>query len=195
VSTARPIDESRSDEKTLRLSFPDDGLRLDDLVLRLPNSDDREALAEAFIDGELTEAANISPFSRDELAQGLPDLPALVESGRLAPLVVADVDSGAIFGGGTLHHLDPRRGIIEIGYWLYPSARGRGIATKIARALAEHAFALGFQRVAAYVDVGNVDSERVLERAGFTREGVIRSMGRLGGRRDDKTIFSLLPGE
>ena len=53
---------------------------------------------------------------------------------------------------------------------------GGAIATRVARALAEHAFALGVQRVAAYVNVGNLESERVLERAGFTREGVVRSM-------------------
>jgi RimJ/RimL family protein N-acetyltransferase len=195
VSTPGPSNPSGVGEETLRLSFPEGGLRFDDLVLRLPRSEDLQRLAAAFADGELTEADNISPFSRDEVAKGLPHLPALVASGRLAPLVVADVDSGVIFGGGTLHHLDPRRGIIEIGYWLYPSARGRGIATKVARTLAEYAFVLGFRRVAAYVNVGNVESERVLERAGFTREGVSRSMGNIDGPRVDKTIFSLLPGE
>jgi RimJ/RimL family protein N-acetyltransferase len=97
--------------------------------------------------------------------------------------------------GGALHHLDAYRRIIEIGYWLFPRARGRGVATKVARALAEHAFALGVQRVVAYVNVGNRDSERVLERAGFTREGISRSMPKPDGRRIDKTVYSLLPDE
>ncbi|HUY72035.1 MAG TPA: GNAT family protein, partial [Gaiellaceae bacterium] len=87
------------------------------------------------------------------------------------------------------------RGIIEIGYWLYPRARGRGIATKVARALAEYAFKLGVHRVTAYVSVDNLQSERVLERARFTREGVLRSMPKPDGGRVDRTIFSLLPGE
>jgi len=47
----------------------------------------------------------------------------------------------------------------------------------------------------AYVNVGNTASERVLERAGFTREGIVRSMPKPDGRRVDKTLFSLLPGE
>lgn len=34
-----------------------------------------------------------------------------------------------------------------------------------------------------------------VERAGFTREGVVRSMPKPDGRRIDKTLFSLLPGE
>ena len=61
--------------------------------------------------------------------------------------------------------------------------------------LAEYAFSLGVERVAAYVNVGNVESERVLERAGITREGVVRSLPKPDGRRVDKTLFSLLPGE
>ena len=77
---------------------------------------------------------------------------------------------------------------------MLPDARRRGVATAIARMLAEHAFSLGIQRVAAYVNVGNIASERVLERAGFMREGVVRSMPKPDGRRGDKTLFSLLPG-
>ena len=179
----------------LRLSFPEEGLSLGDLVVRLPRPGDEEAVAAAFADEELREAGNLPELSRDELAEALPHVADLLASGRLAPLVVVDAASGEIFGGGTLHHLDPERGVLEIGYWLYPKARGRGIATRIARALAEHAFSIGVQRVAAYVNVGNVESERVLERAGFTREGVVRSLPKPDGRRVDKTLFSLLPGE
>jgi RimJ/RimL family protein N-acetyltransferase len=189
VSTPGQSSPQGFDERTLRVSFPEEGLRFDNLVLRLPGYRDLQGLAAAFADGELNEADNISPFSRDEVAERLRDSPTL------ARLVVADVETGDILGGGTLHHLDPKRSVIEIGYWLYPRARGRGVATKVARALAEYAFTLGLQRVAAYVEVGNVPSERVLERAGFTREGVIRSLPKSEGRRVDKTLFSLLPGE
>ena len=78
---------------------------------------------------------------------------------------------------------------------MLPHARRRGIATTVARLLSERAFSLGIARVAAYVNVGNAASEGVVERAGFTREGVVRSMPKPDGRRVDKTLFSLLPGE
>ena len=182
-------------EGTLRLSFPEQGLLLDDLLVRLPRPGDEDAVAAAFADEELREAGNLPQLSRDELASALPHIPELLSSGRLAPLVVVDARSGDVLGGGTLHHLDAERGLLEIGYWLYPHARGRGIASRLARALAQHAFSLGVERVAAYVNVGNVASERVLERAGFTREGVVRSLPKPDGRRVDKTLFSLLPGE
>lgn len=180
---------------TIHLSVPAEGIPFDGLLLRLPTLADVDGVAPAFSDPELREAGNLPPFSRDELIERLPGLGALVGSGRLAPLVVVDPRLGEVLGGGTLHHLDAERAIIEIGYWLHPHARGRGIATRLARVMAEHAFTLGVQRVAAYVNVGNLSSERVLERAGFTREGVVRSLPKPDGRRVDKTLFSLLPGE
>ena len=179
----------------ITLSFPAEGISFDSLLLRLPTLADVDGVAGAFDDPELREAGNLPPFSREELIERLAGLPALVASGRLAPLVVVDPTQGEVLGGGTLHHLDSERAIVEIGYWLYPHARGRGIATRLARVLAAHAFSLGVQRVAAYVNVGNAPSERVLERAGFTREGVVRSLPKPDGRGIDKTLYSLLPGE
>lgn len=175
--------------------MPPEGIRAGDLILRLPGLDDVDALLPAFGDPELREAGNLPAFGRDELAASLSELPALAESGRLLPLAAVDPRSGEVIGAGILHHLDAERKIVEIGYFVFPAARGRGAATTIARTLAEHAFSVGVERVAAYVNVGNRASERVLERAGFTREGVIRSMPKPDGRRVDKMLFSLLPGE
>jgi RimJ/RimL family protein N-acetyltransferase len=182
-------------ETTLSLAVPSEGLRAGGVVLRFPALDDVDAMLPAFTDDELREAANLPAFDREELAGSIQELPELAERGRLLALAAVDSATDAIVGGATLHHLDSERKIVEIGYFVLPAARGRGIATTIARTLAEHAFSLGIERVAAYVNVGNTASERVLERAGFTREGVVRSMPKPDGRRVDKTLFSLLPGE
>jgi RimJ/RimL family protein N-acetyltransferase len=177
----------------LSLSAPPEGFGGGGVVLRVPTLDDVDGLLPAFQDPETREAGNLPAFDREELRSSLGDLPSLMESGRLMPLAALDADSGEVIGAGMLHHLDTERSIVEIGYWVLPAARGRGVATTIARLLAEHAFSLGVQRVAAYVNVGNDASGRVLERAGFTREGVVRSMPKPDGRRVDKTLFSLLP--
>jgi RimJ/RimL family protein N-acetyltransferase len=179
----------------MRLSVPTDGIRESEIVLRLPTIDDVDALLPAFADPETRDAGNLPAFGRDELAASLQDLPALADSGRLLPLAAVGADTGEVIGAGMLHHLDLERSIVEIGYFVLPQARGRGVGTTIARMLAEHAFSLGIARVAAYVNVGNDASHRVLERAGFTREGVVRSLPKPDGRRVDKTLFSLLPGE
>ena len=57
--------------------------------------------------------------------------------------------------------------------------------------LAEHAFANGIYRVEAHVRLGNVASERVLERLGFTRDGIKKRFLRHGEGRVDATLFSL----
>jgi RimJ/RimL family protein N-acetyltransferase len=182
-------------EPTLRLAVPPEGLRARDVILRFPSLDDVDAILPAFTDPEIRDAGNLPEFGREELVASLRDLPLLAERGRLLALAALDAETGEVIGGGMLHHLDAERRIVEIGYWVFPPARGRGVATTIARMLAEHAFSLGVERVAAYVNVGNTASERVVERAGFTREGVVRSMPKPDGRRVDKTLFSLLPGE
>jgi RimJ/RimL family protein N-acetyltransferase len=179
----------------MRLSVPPEGLRSGDIVLRFPSLDDVDAILPAFTDPELREAGNLPAFDRAGLVASIEELPSLAEMGRLLALAAVDAETGDVVGGATLHHLDAERRIVEIGYFTLPHARRRGIATAVARLLAEHAFTLGIERVAAYVNVGNVASERVVERAGYTREGVVRSMPKPDGRRVDKTLYSLLPGE
>jgi len=182
-------------EAIFGLSIAEAGITDGVVLLRVPTAGDVDGVVPAFADPELREAGNLPPFSRDELLAQLPFFPALAASGRLLPLIALDAAMLDAVGGGTLHHLDAERAIVEIGYWVLPHARRRGIGTRIARLLAEHAFSLGVERVAAYVNVGNTPSERVLECAGFTREGVVRSMPVPGDRRIAKTLFSLLPGE
>jgi RimJ/RimL family protein N-acetyltransferase len=86
--------------------------------------------------------------------------------------------------------------VAETGYWLGPAARGRGYATEAVRAVARHAFGLGLTRIELLAAVGNVASQRVAERAGFTREGVLREARPLpGGKKADMVRFRLLEGE
>jgi RimJ/RimL family protein N-acetyltransferase len=84
------------------------------------------------------------------------------------------------------------RDVVELGYWLFVHARGRGVATRVVRELSNHAFANGIWRVEAHVRVGNEASERVLERVGFVREGVKGQFLRHEGARADATLFVLL---
>jgi RimJ/RimL family protein N-acetyltransferase len=106
--------------------------------------------------------------------------------------VIVDTRNAEILGSLTLHHLDPMRDVVELGYWLFTTARGRGVATRAVEAAVEHAFANGIYRVEAHVRVGNAASERVLERAGFEREGVKRNLLRRDDERHDATLFARL---
>ena len=136
-------------ESTLRLSLPDTGITDGAVVLRTPREADVDGLMPAFSDPALREAGNLPAFGRAEMLASLEHLPAMATSGRLLPMIASDARTAEPIGGGTLHHLDAERAIVEIGYWILPHARRMGFATRIARLLAEHAFALGVERVAA----------------------------------------------
>lgn len=177
------------------LVFPGEGIRRDDLLFRLPTAADAPTLAPAFQDPDIGGRANMPTLDEVTLRTLTPLLEERMEKGVFLPLLVVDTESGEILGGGDLHQINRELGQCEIGYWLFHYARGKGIATRTARFLAEHGFSIGLERIEARVAAGNPESERVLERAGFTREGVLRSLPRRSGGREDMVLFSLLPGE
>jgi RimJ/RimL family protein N-acetyltransferase len=76
-----------------------------------------------------------------------------------------------------------------IGYSMLPGFRGRGGATRAVRLLSAWAFEIGVRRLVAGTAPDNVASQRVLERAGFTREAIERSRFESpdGSRVDDFT--------
>jgi ribosomal-protein-alanine N-acetyltransferase len=84
---------------------------------------------------------------------------------------------------------------VELGYAVTPAARGRGVATEALRQLTEWAFDQGMQRVTALISPDNAASSRVALKAGYTYEGVMRSMHHIDGRRSDLQSWSILPGE
>jgi RimJ/RimL family protein N-acetyltransferase len=89
-------------------------------------------------------------------------------------------------------------GFAEIGYILFPDGRSRGYATRTVQLVADWVLGdLGLGRLQARTSVGNVASERVLERVGFRREGLARSGFVLPVSREwvDTTMWSLLPGD
>jgi RimJ/RimL family protein N-acetyltransferase len=81
----------------------------------------------------------------------------------------------------------------EIGYWMAPEARRRGIGARATRMLAEWAMTtLGIERLELLANPDNEPSQRLAERAGFTREGTLRKYRRRHGIREDLVMFSLL---
>lgn len=83
----------------------------------------------------------------------------------------------------------------SIGYWLLEDSRRKGHATRAVRLIASWALPeMRLGRLQLHTDPENVASQRVAERAGFTREGILRAYnGRRDGTRADAVVYSLLP--
>jgi RimJ/RimL family protein N-acetyltransferase len=107
---------------------------------------------------------------------------------------IVDAESDELLG--SIGFFQPQEGVGEVGYWIAASARGRGAAVRGVRLMVEWALgARELRRIQIHTLPGNRASERVAEKAGFTREGVLRSYAVMKGRVTDITMFSLLPGE
>ncbi|ONM10200.1 uncharacterized N-acetyltransferase p20 [Zea mays] len=87
---------------------------------------------------------------------------------------------------------DPCRA--ELGYVLARAHWGRGVATAAVKRTVTAVFGEvpGLERVEALVDVANLASQRVLEKAGFTREAVLRKYGANKGVVRDKVMCSFI---
>jgi RimJ/RimL family protein N-acetyltransferase len=85
-------------------------------------------------------------------------------------------------------------GMAETGYWMVAEHRGRGVATRALRLLSRWAILdLGLWRLQLQTMTGNTASQAVAERAGFTREAVLRRYMENRGSRCDSVMFSLVP--
>jgi RimJ/RimL family protein N-acetyltransferase len=103
--------------------------------------------------------------------------------------------SGELFGAIGVS-IQSDSGIAEIGYWLAPEARGRGLATRALRLLSVWTLReTDIARLQLQTDVENLASQAVATRAGFTREAVLRAYMDNRGTRHDSVMFSIIPGE
>jgi ribosomal-protein-alanine N-acetyltransferase len=104
-----------------------------------------------------------------------------------------EVDGAALGGIGIV----PQEGLsvytAHFGYWLGEPAWGRGIATAAARAMASQVFStFPFARLEASVFAWNAASMRVLEKSGFSREGVLRHSVFKDGELIDSVMYAKL---
>ena len=84
----------------------------------------------------------------------------------------------------------------EIGYTLAPDRQGHGYATEAVRAVLDHLFRVqGLHRVSAECDARNTPSARLLERLGFTREGLRRQHTWIKHEWTDDLLYGLLAEE
>ncbi|HVV74740.1 MAG TPA: GNAT family protein [Mycobacteriales bacterium] len=84
----------------------------------------------------------------------------------------------------------------QIGIWLAPEARGKGHGTAAQRLIVDYLFAESTrERVEAGTEAGNIGEQRALEKAGFSREGVLRRACLRAGEYRDMVVYSKLRGE
>jgi len=135
--------------------------------------------------------------SPGELARRISSGELIGEHGGL--LAVID-DAGQVVGDVSWNRMlngPPPNGYCwNVGVWIAPEHRGKGHGAEAQRQMAAYLFAnTYFERVEASTEVDNVGEQRALEKAGFTREGVLRKACFRDGEWRDMVMFSKVRGE
>ncbi len=115
-----------------------------------------------------------APYTMDDATTYVERRRELAATGQCVTWAVADPEDDRILG--TVLWFNWTADVeCEVGWWLHPDARGRGLATRAVRLLVGHVFeALGVQRVKACVAVDNTSSRQVAESVDFRQYGVER---------------------
>lgn len=116
------------------------------------------------------------------------------DDGRRAEFVAEDAATATRLGRVGLYLGE--YGGAEMGYWVDPRARNRGVATTAVRAVCQWAVtAAGVELIEWRCVAGNIASRRVAEKAGFLIEGTLRKRRVRDGVRVDEWVGSLLRDE
>jgi ribosomal-protein-alanine N-acetyltransferase len=120
-----------------------------------------------------------------------------IAQGTGVPFLIFERQTGRLAGGITLGNI--RQGVAQsaqIGYWMGERYSGRGMMVEAVGLVVEFGFkTLRLHRIEAACIPDNTRSIHVLEKAGFQREGLLRSYLRINGVWQDHYLYALVSGE
>ena len=106
--------------------------------------------------------------------------------------IAVDVASGEVLADCSISQINRVHGFANLGYWVRSTATRQGLGSALARRVARFGVEeLGLNRLEILTALGNTGSQRVAEKAGATREGVMRSRLILRDEVIDAALFSL----
>jgi ribosomal-protein-alanine N-acetyltransferase len=166
------------------------------IKLRYAVEADAERLLELASDREVTRWFSWGPYSTLAEPQAyIATLERRREAGELLDFVI-DHHADGVIGVTGLSELAARDRRATVGTWVGRPHWGTGANPESKQLIGALAFGhLGFDRLTAWANTRNGRSQLALERAGFTREGVLRGWHRHGEERHDVVVFRLLRGE
>jgi RimJ/RimL family protein N-acetyltransferase len=150
-------------------------LTVDELVLRPWRPADAAAVLAVCQDPEIARWVTIpQPFLAADADAFIENAQTMWRDGTGAAFAIVDGATDRLLGAVT--RFGPEGHQATFGLWLAPDARGRAVGSRSLRLVADWTFATtGAIRLDAFIMVGNEASNRMVERAGFEREGVLRA--------------------
>jgi RimJ/RimL family protein N-acetyltransferase len=177
--------------------LPDEQILGARVLLRTPEKRDADAIVAACADPVLIRFLPMiaTPYRRQDALAWIASAPAARQQGG-ASFVIADPATDQVLGSIGLHDVSAVEGNGEIGYWVAPWARNRGVAADGTRTLTAWAHVHGLDRLALLTEQENWPSQKVALACGYRREGLARGRGRSrDGGRHDLIVWARLSGD
>ena len=125
-------------------------------------------------------AIDVLALNRERWASGSPTLSICERDGTCVGLVWIN-----------LRETDRATG--WVGYWLLPTARGRGLATRAVRLISAWAVCqMGLTKIRLTTEPENDPSRRVAERSGFRQTDFLHHQATIDGRWIDQVVYELV---
>lgn len=160
------------------------------VCLRYRQVADLDAIRAASHDPDTRRWLNDPPMDDEARAASMARVADAFQSGRAAPLVIADQATGQAIGLINVQFRDDR--VATIAYSVFPGHRGQGVAPRAVRLAVDWAFSqLGLSELLLEIDPGNLASVRVAEKCGFTPAGRTPDRDRGGDGSGGKLVFAL----
>ncbi len=152
------------------LPLPDPPLADEEIVLTPFSELDLGPLVDYCNDPEIARFTFLPvPYERRHALDFFTNQDARRERGEAIDLSIRDREDLALLGAVGLRAFREERASVEVGYWVAPPARGRGLAPRAVRLMTAWALAnLPLSRVDLPLDARNAASRRVAEKAGFS---------------------------
>jgi ribosomal-protein-serine acetyltransferase len=131
-------------------------------------------------------------YSRDESKSWILSRPEAWKADTDYSFAIREKQRDRYLGGVGFNLVNRLHSFCNLGYWIRSSATGKGIATAAVQLAAKFGFAeLKLNRLEILVAIDNTASQKVAEKAGALREGILRKRLLVHGKAHDAVMYSL----
>lgn len=172
-------------------------LETERLILREATEEDAKDMFEYLSDQLVVKHMGISACETPEEVLGeIEWYKSIYKNGTGIRWGITLKDSGKVIGSCGFLNRNPKHHRSEVGYELSREQWGKGIANEALERVLKFGFEhLGLERIEALIEPKNLSSQKLVERQGFTREGLLRHYEYTNGKFDDLYMYSILKGD
>jgi [ribosomal protein S5]-alanine N-acetyltransferase len=169
-------------------------IETDRLLLRKVNTDDAADMLVYLSEEEVVQHMGLAPFQTTEDAlDEINWYNSIYKEGTGIRWGITLKDEGKVIGSCGFLNRAPKHHRAEVGFELSKNYWGRGIAREALEAVIRYGFLhLDLERIEALIEPENLPSQKLVERKGFTKEGLLRHYEYTRGKFDDLLIYSIL---